>query len=66
MPSGFIAACYQPVDQLPRYLAARYRRDPLQFKDEVKRYQELLSDILAQNKSAILSSEFLFRFQSSK
>ena len=62
MPSGFIAACYQPVDQLPRYLAARYRRDPLQFKDEVVRYQEMLSDILAQNKSAILSSEFLFRF----
>lgn len=62
MPSGFIAACYQPVEQLPRYLAARYRRDPLQFKEEVARYKEMISDMLTQSKSAILSSEFLFRF----
>lgn len=61
MPSGFIAACYQPVDQLPRYLAARYRRDPQQFKAEVEQYRAMLADILSHSASAILSSEFLFR-----
>ena len=46
MPSGFLAACYLQPEQLPRYLAARYRHDPAQFQHDVERYQQLLADLL--------------------
>ena len=46
VPSGFLAACYLPVEQLPRYLAARYRRDPERFKQDLARYQQLLVNLL--------------------
>ena len=46
LPSGFLAACHLPVDQLPRYLKARQRRDPLQFQQDLQSYQQLLADLL--------------------
>ena len=46
MPSGFLAACYLPPEQLPRYLASRYRRDPAQFHQDIGCYRQLLADLL--------------------
>ena len=46
MPSGFLAACYLPPEQLPRYLASRYRRDSAQFQQDIGCYQQLLADLL--------------------
>ena len=46
LPSGFLAACHLPVDELPRYLKARQRRDPLQFQQDLQFYQQLLADLL--------------------
>lgn len=46
MPSGFLAACYLPPEQLPRYLASRYRRDPAQFQQDIGCYRKLLADLL--------------------
>jgi hypothetical protein len=46
LPSGFLAACYLPVEQLPRYLAARQRRDPERFNRDVQLYRQLLADLL--------------------
>ncbi|MBM5784819.1 MAG: hypothetical protein FJ076_08290 [Cyanobacteria bacterium K_DeepCast_35m_m1_288] len=46
LPSGFLAACYLPVGQLPRYLAARQRRDPDRFNRDIQAYLKLLADLL--------------------
>lgn len=46
LPSGFLAACYLSVEQLPRYLAARQRRDPDRFNRDIKDYLQLLADLL--------------------
>jgi hypothetical protein len=46
MPSGFLAACHLSVEQLPRYLAARHRRDPEQFQQDLVCYQQLLANLL--------------------
>jgi hypothetical protein len=46
MPSGFLAACYLPPEQLPRYLASRYRRDSAQFLQDIGCYRQLLADLL--------------------
>ena len=46
LPSGFLAACHLPAAELPRYLAARQRRDPERFAADVRTYQQLLADLL--------------------
>lgn len=46
LPSGFLAACYLSADQLPRYLAARQRRDPDRFNRDIQAYLQLLADLL--------------------
>ena len=46
LPSGFLAACHLPVDELPRYLKARQQRDPQQFQQDLQCYQQLLADLL--------------------
>lgn len=46
LPSGFLAACHLPVEQLPRYLAARQSRDPVQFQQDLDAYRQLVADLL--------------------
>jgi len=52
MPSGFISACFLPLDLLPRILAARNFSDPLQLQKDVCSYKQLLSDLLRLGKPA--------------
>lgn len=52
LPSGFLAACHLPTQELPRYLAARQRQDPQQFKRDLEAYQQLVADLLRLGKPA--------------
>jgi len=77
LPSGFVAARYLPLDDLPRYLQLRQQRDPEQFSRDLDDYQAVLTDRLmplqdprwrwqkaqrqAWNGTAVLSSEYLWR-----
>ena len=51
LPSGFLAACHLAPEQLPRYLAVRYRRDPRQFARDVQAYEQVLRDVLRLRRS---------------
>lgn len=51
-PSGFLAACHLPQQELPRYLGVRQRQDPQQFQRDLEAYQQLLADLLRLGKPA--------------
>lgn len=52
LPSGFLAACHLPTQELPRYLAVRQRQEPQQFQRDLAAYQQLVADLLRLGKPA--------------
>lgn len=59
---NFLAALYQPTDQLPRRITARYESDPRSLERDVREFRERLALTLSENESVILSAEYLYVF----
>lgn len=54
-PSGFVAARYLPLDDLPRFLRFRYERDPDQFQQDLETHWGLIRDALLKPCRAVRS-----------